>query len=704
MLAVLAAATLALQAPPPPSQDSTAYLDRGARDLVTRAREHRQHVDLSIRAYDATVKERIAVGIRALRRDRMLYRREIAVHIAWRRDTIGEIRVLGAREAIPVALRHEEVPEDLASDVPDLAFDPGNDRVRYARGDSGAVRHPLAPGSEADYRFASGDTTDMTFPDGHTLRLYELKVLPRRSDFRLMSGSLWIEGETFGVVRLLFRPARPFDMETDADSGDHVPGFLKPIRAEIRYVSIEYAQWSKRWWLPREIAMDGVATVAFAQVPVRFERFYDDYDVTGDSASSPPPAEPPLPAAERDSARARCERLGKDVHCTCRRGRCHPFTVVIPPDTAALLTSTELPPRLILGETDSLVTEGDLRELAQRLGDIPAAPWTFRVPRPRWGLARYNRVEGLSLGARLSADLGRLSLAATGRLGLAGLEPDAELAVGRETAATPRLRLAGYYRIAAADPSTRPLGIGNSLAGLLLGRDDGEYFRASGVELAAAPAATLAQNVALRLYAERQRAVRKETDFSIPHAFDAEHLFRPNITAQAADQVGLAATVRGSRRLGSDAATLATELAAEAGAGTFGFGKAALTVRATAPLAGLALGLEAAAGSSGGRVPIQSAWFLGGPATLRGYPGGVVSGEAFWRARAELTTAFPGARLALFSDAGRAAARDHLSLARPLWSAGVGASFLDGLLRVDCSRALRAPTGWRVDFYADGIL
>ena len=698
MLALLAAAAAALVLQTP--HDSTsAYLDPGARDLVARARARRLLVDRSIRAYDVTVRERIAVGLRALRRDRMVYRRELALHVSWRRDTVGEIRVLGAREAIPIALRREQIPEDLAADAPDLAFDPGNDRVRYARGDSGDVRHPLAVGSEADYRFASGDTTDISFPDGRTLRVYELKVLPRRSDYRLMSGSLWIEGEGFGVVRLLFRPARPFDIATDADSGDHVPGFIKPIRAEIRYVTIEYAQWSKRWWLPREFAMDGVATVAFAEVPVRFERFYEDYDVIGDSAP------PPLPeAAPRDSARARCERQGANVHCSCRRGRCQAFTVVIPPDSVALIASAELPPRLILGETDSMVTEGELRELGQRLGAIPETPWAFRVPRPQWGLARYNRIEGLSLGARVTVDLGRLAIEGTGRLGLANLEPDAELALKRETA-TGRWRLAGYYRLAAANVSTRPLGVGNSLASLFLGRDDGEYFRASGFELTAAPAATHVQNLEVRLSVERQRAVDKETDFSVPHAFDRDHVFRSNITAQAAHQLGITATVRGSRRLGNDAATLGAELTLDGGAGTFGFARAALALRATAPLPpALALGVEVAGGTSAGRMPVQSRWFLGGPATLRGYPGGVASGEAYWRARAEVANAFPGARLAFFTDVGRAGPRDRLSLAGPLWSAGVGASFLDGLIRIDCSRALRAPVGWRLDFYADGIL
>ncbi|PYO40302.1 MAG: hypothetical protein DMD29_06535 [Gemmatimonadetes bacterium] len=209
----------------------------------------------------------------------------------------------------------------------------------------------------------------------------------------------------------------------------------------------------------------------------------------------------------------------------------------------------------------------------------------------------------------------------------------------------------------------------------------------------------------LRLYGERQRAVSKETDFSLPHAFDRDHRFRPNITARAAEQLGVAMTVRGSRRVGSDAATLGAEVTVEGSAGTFGFGRAALTVHATAPLPrGLVLGVETAGGTSAGRVPLQSRWFLGGPATLRGYPGGALSGEAFWRARGEVANAFPGARLALYTDEGSAGPRDGPGFPRPLWSAGLGASFLDGLIRIDCSRALRAPVGWRVDFYADGIL
>ncbi|MGH7675281.1 MAG: hypothetical protein ACREMV_08415, partial [Gemmatimonadales bacterium] len=68
---------------------STAYLDPAARELVARARARRETMDRSITGYDVMVTERMAVGIRALRRDRTLYRRELAVRVGWRRDTVG---------------------------------------------------------------------------------------------------------------------------------------------------------------------------------------------------------------------------------------------------------------------------------------------------------------------------------------------------------------------------------------------------------------------------------------------------------------------------------------------------------------------------------------------------------------------------------------------------------------------------------------
>ncbi|MGE5803630.1 MAG: BamA/TamA family outer membrane protein [Gemmatimonadota bacterium] len=718
---ILVTAVLAVQTP---AGDSSAYLDTEARRLVAASRSRRETIDRSITAYGTTMRERIGVGIRALRRDRLLYRRELALRINWHRDSVALIEVIGARQSVPAVAPKRELPEDLKRDVGDYAFDPADDRLtigfssrRDTTRDSTSARdstrergldfqHPLAPGSEAHYRFATGDSSIVVFPNGRTIRLRELRIIPRRLDVRLLAGSFWIDEESHAVVRALVRPARAFDLEQDVgDDDDDIPGFVKPIRVEFRFLTIDYGLWEGRWWMPRLIAMDAVATAgSFLQMPMRYERVYDEYDVTGDTTLRRAARPPPPTAVEDSIARAACHAReeAEKISCQCRFGRCLAFRVNMSTDTAALLSSTVLPPPFGAAN-DSLISAGEMDELSRAVGKLPAAPWQFGARPPRWGLARYNRIEALSLGARGELDLGRLRLDGTGRIATSDGAPDLEAGLVRE-AATARVRLAGYYRLAGVDPAARSLGIGNSLNALVLGRDDGDYFRGTGVELTITPPVTLPQRFAVRVYVERQRAVEKETDFSVPHLFNKDHLFRPNITAAAAGQLGGAVTFRTQRGIDPEHNRWNADVTVDGGAGTYGFARASATLRMTAPLGKLAGAVELAGGMSAGRVPVQSFWYLGGPGTMRGYDGNARSGDAFWRGRVELANQWPAARLVLFTDVGGAGPRDHLSVAKALAAVGLGASFLDGLVRIDVARAVRSPTGWRVDFYSDAAL
>ena len=719
-VAFLVTAVLALQAP---ARDSSAYLDQGARRLVAAARTRRETIDRSITAYRTRMRERIGVGIRALRRDRMLYRRELALRIDWRRDSVAQIEVLGARQSVPAAAPKREVPEDLKGDAGDYAFDPADDRLTVGFGNTRRdtttqdstskhrdvdFRHPLAPGSEADYKFATGDSSVLVFADGHTITLRELRVIPRRLDFRLMSGSFWIDEASHAVVRALIRPARPFDFEQDVSDEDakDIPGFVKPIKIEVRFITIDYGLWTGRWWLPRLVAMDAVATAgSFLQMPMRYERVYDEYEVTGDTAASRAARPPAATAVEDSVARAACHarEAVEKISCKCRNGHCLAFRVNIPTDSAALISSAVLPPPFG-SANDTLISEGELQELTRGLGQLPAAPWQFQVRRPRWGLARYNRVEGLGLGARGEVDLGRLRLDGRAYIATTDGEPDLQAGVLHETDAA-RLRFAGYRRLAGVDPTARSLGIGNSLGALLLGRDDGDYFRATGAELTVVPPVTLPQRFTIRLYAETQRRALKRTDFSVPHALHDIHVFRPNITADSADQFGASLTLRTQRGIDPAMPQWTAEVTVDGSVGTYRFGRASSTVRVSAPLGpNLAGAVELAGGMADGVVPVQSLWYLGGPGTIRGYGGNASRGDAFWRARLELANRWPAARVVLFADAGRAGPREQLSLARSLAGVGVGASFIDGLFRLDLSRAIRTPTGWRLDFYTDAAL
>ena len=732
------AALLSLMLAAPTRAQTDAYLDAGARELVRLARERRNTVDRSITRYTTIVQERMSGGLRTPAWDRLFYRRETAGSIDWRRDGPVRINVLGAREVIPAALKNAQVPGDLRGFMPHLAFDPMDSEL-LVRFDTTFLRHPLAADGESHYQFRSGDTTTIRLPEGRDIRLFELVVIPRRDDVHLLTGSFWMEAETHAVVRVVFRPARPFDWARDGDGDEDVPGFIQPIRAELQYITLEYGLWDLRWWLPRLIAAEGVIQVSFMTMPLEYERRYSEYVVEGDATIRPVhvdslevrPCRAPFSLtiqvgrnepdstrarrrqeAQERAARRRAERAARNPSARAdsvraERERCQQIYEVEVPENRESLLDNEYLPANIYADGSQLITAGELENLGDVLKRLPDAPWQLNPPTFRGGfgapgMLRYNRIEALSIGAQTTLDLGKLGVTLTGRIGLADAEPNAELAIARQTQGA-QLRLNGYRRLAAANPDTRPLGAGNSLGALFLGRDDGEYYRAGGAEITVQPGTAATQWINLRLYGERQWRADVETEWSIRHALNEDHLFRPNLRARDADQFGAQLMLRASGGLDPAAFRWGAELGMDGATGTFDFGRPALTVRATSPLpAGLLVGLEVAGGTSTGEVPIQSHYFLGGPATLRGYDGAAMHGDAFWRSRIDLSTQTPAARLVFFSDAGWAGAREDADRGRALVSAGIGASFLDGIVRMDLARALRGPLGWRLDFHVTG--
>jgi hemolysin activation/secretion protein len=191
----------------------------------------------------------------------------------------------------------------------------------------------------------------------------------------------------------------------------------------------------------------------------------------------------------------------------------------------------------------------------------------------------------------------------------------------------------------------------------------------------------------------------------VPRLFDEERVFRPNLAAERADQLGASLQLRLDRGMNPVGFRWGADLFVEGSTGTFDFVRPSLTLGATTPLPGRFLGaVEVAGGTAFGDLPVQSGWYLGGAGSVRGYAPLSIGGNAFWRARAEVSNALPGARLVLFSDAGWAGSRDDIQLDPALLSAGVGASFLDGLIRFDIARALRGERQWRAELYFNGNL
>ncbi|MGQ0562536.1 MAG: hypothetical protein ACT443_11760 [Gemmatimonadota bacterium] len=697
---VVFALGIAAQAAPAQVADSIpardAYLDAAAADHVRLARARRQIADLSVERYRALSKERMSVGLRGIRRDRLLYRREVAGRLEWTRTGTARIEVLGAREAVPVAIKGVQLPSDLAAFMPHLAFDPADHRLLVDWNDDEFVRHPLAPDAERFYRYRTGGTTSIQLPDGRIVRLIELEIVPRTRDSRNITGSFWLEAETHSIVQAAFRLARDIDFERDLadEDDDDIPGFMKPITISVEHVTIEYGLYDLKWWMPRTMLFEGAVRMGMLRMPMQYERTYSEYEI---EARGQPVTAPLAELRAQDSLRR--------AHADSGR-----WQVVMPADTAAMLTSATLPPD-IFATGEQLISERELEELRARIEQAGGGAGPALLPEPVVHLdalsvrrTRYNRVEGLSPAAHGEVDFGAYRAAATVRIGLADREPNFDMAathVGRKRTLT----AAAYRRLNGFDPFVSPFTVGSSASALVLGRDEADYYRALGVELRAAPSGSAGSWYALRLFAQRESAAQQETNFSLRSLLNDSFEFRENLRADEGDWYGAEVTLRRTRGLDPEGWRFGAELYGHGAFGTSDFARGALTLRMGVPLPGAFTGaLEAAAGITSTESPLQYNWYVGGLASLRGYHTAALSGETFWRGRAEIGYGLPALRIVGFGDAGWAGARDGFATGRPLLSVGGGVSFLDGIVRFDVARGLRAPGGWSTTLYFDAAL
>lgn len=713
----------ALAAPAPARSQVTgspgdAFRDPAARELIERARAARERDVEGIASYEGLLRERIHVGLTALRfrRERGLFDQERVARLRWSADGERAIHWLAARRAIPIvgadtrleeiqaegrvreagadvqADLRRELPEELLrdADLPAFAFDPAGDRLAF--GDDWAM-HPLADSAEANYRFASGDTLRLSLPDGRQVVLREVKVEPRRSEFHLVAGSLWFDQESGSLVRASYRPARPFNLLLDEpEDAEDVPAILQPVEAEISYISVEYSLHELRFWLPRRFALEGEVRMGrLMRIPLTVEWNVGQYEIN--SPTTTIPVTGPLPPGW-----SRSEQRIED-----KQGRVSYVTVVVP-ESSRLMAAPELSGDF--GQrTPTAFTDDEIDELR---GELQALIPTYRRFRPQaaWGLTqgltRYNRVEGLSVGGHVDFPLApSTSVSLEGRIGTGDQEPNLTVRLGRGPEDR-RWTLSGYHRLAAADDWTDPFSFMSSVRNLFFGASIGEFYRATGASLGY-DRSWRSTRVELTGFYERQRPVERTTDFSIRSILDDADM-RPVLAAEPVTLQGARAGLHWFHGQDPHGLILTGRLLGEAAAGDAEYGRAAATLSASHPLFfGLAAAAEAGAGALWGDELPQRTFLLGGASTLRGFDESAVRGASFWRGRFELASGFAGARLGVFTDAGWAGPRSGFTLEDPWVSVGVGTSFLDGLVRFDVARGVRRGDAWRILLYLDGL-
>jgi hypothetical protein len=751
-LACAAAAPLSAHAqrptgPPAAASDTAgAFPDAGTAALMHRARDARRDMEGSLRSYTAIARSRVMAGLRMPLKDRTLFRSEGAARIRWSRDGDNLVQVLAGRSQSPGGVSPD--PDGIGI----MPFDPRQDRLYFGmmrdsvhdgrRGRAGDdddfyIEHPLGQYAERHYRYQAGDTVVIRLQDGRALRVAELLVMPRRNDPQTVRGTLWIETSTGAVVRAAFRLARKVDIMHDLSAIDdddmatvaRVP-FIHPMEFDLSLMTIEYSLWDMTHWLPRTMRLDGMARAGIFVVPASFDVSYQMLDVITDRD--------PVAATEAELiAQTLAEWRAEGDYVVRNRGGGDSHARMLTPRNPDLLLESELLPPPIWEDAPGFLQESELREIHDRIAAV-AGPRRPDLPvRLGWGLTepgtlRYNRVEALSIGARLTVPLPHVTVEAVGRIGAGDLHPNAELLLRRETLRR-TLELRGYHQLTTADESRRALGPGNSLSALLLGRDEGEYFRATGASLTLAPPAFRRRSWEVRLYAEAHDDVGRGTHIALPRLWH-DSVFRPNIAAWETTQLGAALHFRPwwgldpfGPQFGIDALLQGelTELPADGRAGwslqpDAHVLRGRVTLRGALPLPGrLRAGAEAGIGVARGAtshaelssVPPQRLFYLGGASTLRGYEPGTLRGPEMARGRLELARTLSFGNVAVFGDYARTSMRHQWT--SELWAAGAGLSLIDGLVRVDLARgvgprrgwqAQAARQGWRLDLHLDAVL
>ncbi|MDB4871715.1 MAG: hypothetical protein JWL97_2719 [Gemmatimonadales bacterium] len=707
---------------------ASAFKDSRARDLLVQARQARLIQDSTLTAYDASTYARFSVGMgfKRIGRDRLLMRSEHSAHVMWQRNKGAVVEVTGQRSALPMieGIGKADVNLCCGGDIP---YTPGRETLWIGPGLAKAdvsedeMIHPLASGAEAYYTYASGDSVTFQLPGGQHIELRELLIRPRQPKWNLVVGSLWFDASNAHLVRAVYRMAQEMDImavakessEDTKNPEDDIPRWVKPMimpmKGMVSAITVEYGLHEGRFWLPRAQTIEGDAQVSFMHIPFKLEQKFSYASVNGTNpmpdlviAVGDTARDSVSRAARRELRSSECNNATARVRTRYRENETLRVRVVTPCDSIALAHSPELPKSIYddgeemfgSAERDALVSE------ALTLGAQPEfAPQRMDIS---YGLpyTRYNRIEGFSTAITADQVLGGgYSAHALFRLGAADLSPNGELSLDR-TDGRRTIGVGAYRRLVASNDWGDPLGFSSSLSALFFGRDEGFYYRTWGAELTGHKDYGLINT--WRLFAEQQFDATVQTEFSIAHPSGVKGDLT-NIDALNGKIVGLAVGHHSSFGLDPHGFRALTDIKAEGGTGTFDYVRGSVQTTLSHGL-GRALdgALTLGGGTSGGHLPIQKQFFLGGVQTVRGQRAGAAIGDSFWMSSAELGMGWPGFRKIVFGDLGWAGSRTNFAHpGRPLSGAGVGASFMDGLIRIDVAKGIYPEKAVRTNLYVE---
>jgi hypothetical protein len=718
----LLALGLILQAPVQGADSQAAFASARTEAIVRLAMARHAAADTSVRDYQSSFRTRMtfAFGRRKWARIPPLAAEEQVGIVRWQQPNDIQIEMVGRRS------RARDPDMDLRSVFDEPWFVPRSmsDSVRLAGGDfpEKAAIHPLAPGGPEWYRYALVDSAAVSSADGNLIRLQRVTVTPRRSGTALVLGYLMLDAATGEVVRFSFRFVGTDnwiapDGETAEDSSDARVANKWISRLLSLNADLEYSLQDRVHWMPYRQTITGTVEIPFvsdAVIPFSFTTTFDDYEInTGRPIAFRLP--PVGSKAESDSLeKIRHDSLRAEYQARREAGEDAPdslmwsrqsrdvagvwgdggrYEVHIPP-TDSLDHHTGWTDSMVLDDAD--YNEREQRELQAELAamaeELPNAltgrrPTMFAVEQIA-DIFRYNKVQGLSAGFGYRLPFFSVpftTVFANARFGFADERLYGRLALIRD-APGGRWTLAGYRDLPPVDVFLRPRGLANSINAAFTTHDEADYFLGMGAALSYETSLSTGLDLILTGRVEDQSSVATEAK-SFFNDLVSNGLFDPNPGIAEGTFGGFTARVDG--RLGRGRWAIATDvLAGKAGETGKVFGE--LRQPVSSGRAGLTL--TARAGIATDDPLPQSAFRVGGLATVRGFPYGTIRDQAFWAVQSDLGIGRGGVRPVLFLDAGQGGPRRDFFDRAVLVGGGGGLSILNGLMRFDLSFPL-TPSG-----------
>ncbi len=586
---------------------------------------------------------------------------ELALEVYWRAPNHSKQRIIGRRDTTLI-------PTDIEYHRDHLGIVQNNFPAIIRLGDGDEVQdvpHPLSAVGLTLYDFAITDSLRITIP-GRAINVFEVKVRPKDERQPRVIGALYVERDDAQVVRMALSFTR---------------AAFKDKLLEDLFVVLENGLVGTRFWLPRRQEIEIRRTATWMEYPIR------------------------------GIIRGRWELANYELNVALEPGLFAGAEIVQAP--AAVRNAYQWPTRRILDSLPPGVRAVTAQEIERVQAEVRTLVRGQALRRAQGGMiagrgisdfARFNRVEGLSLGGGVGVRAGNgVSLTARGRYGF-----DDERAKGTADAAWQNARGWGLRAYVSDDhrdvgDAVERSGLVNSIAAQEFGSDytDSYRVRAVGGETRVPWGGN---TVSLRVAREQHFPVQVNAQptmraFGGTRPIDSSEVWRVELRLARPTTSGW-----GGTEVRAEAALRLSSFDSVNVGRTFVDFDLSKPVGRTRFISRTLL----AAARSSSAVPLQEMVYFGGPVTAPGYRYHALTSEAALSQRIEwqFPVPFPALSLGRFGRSGATATlAPFVATATYMTgpgfypSVGLGTLLLFDLIRIDVARGLRSPgtTTWSID-------